>query len=138
MQHFVDTNIFLRVLVADQKKQFIESKRFLNKVKENKIIACTSSIVLAEIVWTLTSYYKFPKEKVIQAVRSIVNLRGMKIIDNFNHLLALELYEKYSVKYIDALIASIKEIAAKEMIVISYDKDFAKLPILSQNPSFTN
>ena len=80
MTYFVDSNIFLRVLIKDNKKQYQESFTFLEAVKQNKLIAITNTPVLAEIVWTLLSFYKFPKEKVISGVKSIVQLNGLKII----------------------------------------------------------
>lgn len=134
MHYFIDTNIFLRVLTADNKKQYKDSILLLKKIKENKIDAVTGTIVIAEIVWSLGSYYQFSKEKIIRAVRSVINLRGIKIIDDYNDLLAIELYEKYSVKYIDALITTYKIIQEKKCIIVSYDKDFDKLSVLRKEP----
>lgn len=138
MKYFIDANIFLRVLTGDQKKQFNECRAFLQKVKENKIEAYTSNIILAEIVWTLGSYYSFSKDKITQAVKSILNLSGLKFIDSYDSLKALEFYVKYSIKYIDALIVSDGEILEKNVTVVTYDKDFAKLPILSKEPKEVN
>lgn len=134
MKYFIDSNIFLRILIGDEKNQLTECISFLTLVKENKIDAYTSSLVLAEIVWTLTSYYQFPKEKVVRVVRSILNLRGIKIIDNYDHLWATDKYKKTSAKFIDCLIASISEVKSRNMTVVSYDKDFDKLPILRKEP----
>src|SRR3990167_9041037 len=110
MVYFIDSNIFLRTLIADNKKQYYDCIRLLKNVKENRIKAVTGSVILAEIAWTLGSYYNFPKEKIIKAIKAVINLRGLKILDNYQHLLAINLYEKYTVKYIDALIASYQEL----------------------------
>ncbi|MBI4004862.1 PIN domain-containing protein [Candidatus Roizmanbacteria bacterium] len=137
MQYFIDANIFLRVLVKDNEKQFSACVRFLKTLKKNKFDAYTGSITLAEIAWTLGSYYSFSKQQVIEGIDSILNLRGLKIIDDYNHKLALDLYQKYSVKYIDSLIASIGPVYTKKMIVVSYDKDFDKLPVVRKEPNRT-
>jgi uncharacterized protein len=134
MKYFVDTNIFLRVLIKENENQFLECISFITAIKENKIKAFTSSIILAEIVWTLSSYYKFEKEKVVMAVKSILNIHGLKIIDKFNHIVAITLYENQSVKYIDALIASIPQIQQKKVTVVSYDRDFDKLKVIRKEP----
>lgn len=134
MRYFVDTNIFLRTLIKENEKSFTECYRFLQAVKTNKIKAVTSTIILAEIVWTLSSYYIFPKEKITQAIRSIINLRGLKIIDKFNHLKAIELFEKKQVKYIDTLISSMEKISQRQWIVVSFDHDFDKLGITRKEP----
>lgn len=134
MLYFIDTNIFLRVLIGDDQNKLKECVKLLKLVKVNKIDAYTSTIVLIEIAWTLTSFYRFSKDKVIQAVKSIINLRGLKIIDNHNIPLSLELYQKYPVKYIDTLICSNKEIVSKEAVIISYDKDFDKMKVQRLEP----
>ena len=134
MKYFIDTNIFLRLLIKEDEKTYSQCYKLLSAIKTNQIKAVTSSITLAEIVWTLLSYYKFPKRKVVQAVKSILNLKELKIIDAYNPLVSLELFDKYTVKYIDTLIASVKEIADKKWIVVSYDRDFDKLAIERKEP----
>lgn len=134
MLYFIDTNIFLRTLIKEDETQFERCKKFLQQVKENKIEAYTNTLVLAEIVWTLSSYYQFKKDQVVGAVRSVLNLRGLKIIDSYNHLIALELYEKHQVKYIDAVIASDAGVSSKKAQIVTYDQDFTKLGVLSKTP----
>lgn len=134
MQYFVDTNIFLRTLIKEDEVQFNKCRILLQQIKENKIKAYTNTLVLAEVVWTLTSYYQFSKSSVIQALRSIINLRGLKVVDNYDYLTALELFEKYSVKYIDTLIASDKQVYSKKATIVTYDQDFKKLPVLYKEP----
>lgn len=71
----------------------------------------------------------------VKAFKSIINLRGLEICDQYDYLKeAVELWEKYSVKFIDALIASNKEILEKKIIIVSYDKDFDKLTVIRQEP----
>lgn len=134
IKYFVDTNIFLRTLVSENKKAFGESRKFLEAIKRNKIEAVTSNIVLTEMVWTLLSYYKFPKKDIVSAVKSVLNLSGLEITDGYNAVQALEFYEDKSVKFIDCLISSIPEIQNKQRVVVSYDKDFDKLGILRKEP----
>lgn len=135
MEYFIDSNIFLRTLIREDAKSFKECLAFLTKVKENKIKAYTSSLVLAEIVWTLISYYEFEKNKVVRAIESITNLRGLKLKDESDPRYAINLYTKHAVKFIDCLIASDKKVQKRKAVIISYDKDFDKLKVLRQEPS---
>jgi len=48
--------------------------------------------------------------------------------------LAIEIYEKFPVKFIDALIVSNPKIFKKEITIISYDKDFDKLNVKRKEP----
>lgn len=131
--YFIDSNIFLRVLVKEEETSFRDCLKLLEKVQNKKIIALTSDLVLAEINWVLESYYKFSKEKVVAALEGIVNLKGLKIKNSTNISQALELYKENKVKFIDALIASDK-IFVSSGIIISYDKDFDRLKIKRKEP----
>ncbi len=132
--YFIDTNIFLRALLGDEEKTLEDCLRLLRGIKNGKIKAVTSNLVLAEVNWMLLKFYKFSKEDVVRSLNSILSLRHLKINDDFNPILAVRLYKDYSIKFIDALIASNPEIFNKERTVVSYDKDFDKLGDLRVEP----
>lgn len=132
---FIDTNIFLRTLIEEDKESFKDCFQLLQNIKINKLQGVTSSVVLSEIAWTLLSYYKFSKPEVVKALRGIINLRGLSIVDKFQHEVALSLYEKKGIKFIDALIASNPDILNKKWVIISYDHDFDKIDVKRIEPS---
>lgn len=134
MIYFIDTNVFLRALINDNDKSFQDCLRVLKFIKETKIKACVSNFILAEIHWTLSSFYKFPKQKNIEALKSILNLKGLKIENDVDLNITLETYQKHNVKFIDALIASHPLILMKKAAIISYDRDFNKLDVLWKEP----
>ena len=104
-------------------------------VKENKLKAVTTHLNLSELTWTLLTFYKLPKDKVILSIRSINNLRGIDLIDFYEIHTALSIFESKNVKFIDAMIASIKEVQGHEFTIVSYDKDFDKIGVLRKEPS---
>lgn len=134
MQYFIDTNIFLRVLIKENEKSFNDCFNLLNLIRQKKIKAFTSSLILSEIVWTLLSFYKFSKNRIIKVLKGILNLRGLRFIDDFNSKLALDFYQSHNIKFIDALITSISKINKKAMTIVSYDRDFDKLKIIRKEP----
>jgi predicted nucleic acid-binding protein len=134
-EYFVDTNIFLRVLLKDELRSFNECVRFLEKIKHGEIFAFTSTLVLAEINWVLLNIYKFPKIDIIEGLFSILNLKNLRIKDEFQLGLALKIYAIFPIKFVDALIASNSKIYKKEAVVVSYDKDFDKIGIKRKEPS---
>lgn len=136
MIYFIDTNIFLRVLIQEDRKMFEQSKTFLEKVKRNKLSAVTGTIVISEIVWTLGSYYKFSKKEVLRAVRGILNLSGLKVIDDYDLKKSLAIYEDNKCKYIDAVIAGMSNVQSGAWEIVSYDKEFDKLGVKRMLPSF--
>lgn len=122
------------MLAKDDEKSFRECTAVLDKVKKGEIEGKTANLVLVEILWTLESYYKWEKTRVTRSIRGILNLGGLKIVDGYRAIGALELYGKYNVKFVDAMIASIQEIKDKTWIVVSYDSDFDKLGVKRKGP----
>lgn len=132
--YFIDTNIFLRTLINDNEKFFNECVGFLELVKKGKIKAQTSCLVLSEVGWMLSSFYNSEKDKIVESLYSIINLRNLKFSEKFNSNFGVQIYEQNNIKLTDAFIASHPKIQSKEMIVVSYDKDFDKLGVIRKEP----
>jgi predicted nucleic-acid-binding protein len=136
MRYFVDSNIFIRFFTKEKNTKVLKECSFLiDSIKKGKLKATTSHLVIAEVVWTLSSFYKAPKEDVVKVTQIIESLAGLRIEDKFVTGIAHRLFEEHSVKYIDALIASTPKIQSKAMSVVSYDKDFDKLGVIRKEPS---
>ncbi|HCR10840.1 MAG TPA: hypothetical protein DIU23_00130 [Candidatus Pacebacteria bacterium] len=86
-------------------------------------------MVISEIVWTLGSYYKFPKKKVLRTIQGILHLSGLKIVDEYDINKSLALYESHTCKYIDAMIAGMPGVQSGAWNIVSYDKEFDKLGV---------
>ena len=134
MRYLIDTNIFLRTLVKEDPHSFKDCSMFLESAKKNAFDVVTTSLILSEVVWTLSSFYKFAKLDVIRALRGIIHTRGLQIVDRYTMAAALISYEMKSVKFIDAMIGSIPEVIIKQWVVVSYDRDFDKLDVLRKEP----
>lgn len=135
MRYFLDTNIFLRYFTEESQSKILDDcSRLIKQIKLGQIKCITSHLVLAEIVWTLPSSYNSSKKQVLRVLKAIDSF-SLKFDDRIDNRVACNIFERYSVKYIDALIASNPEIQSKKMTVISYDKDFDKLGVKRIEPS---
>ncbi len=132
---FIDTNVFLRIIVKDDQKKVADCEKLIELIKLQKIKAFTSNLVLAEIVWTLLSFYKIQKEVVVKILSAILGIKNLKIDDSMHSLNAISLYTQNNVKFIDCLISSNPQIASHDMKVVSYDKDFDLLSAHRVEPS---
>jgi len=120
---FIDTNIFLRYLTKDSPSKYDKCRDVFKKAFEGKIELATSGIVIAELIWTLLSYYKTPKVDVIEKISIIVNTRSLYIPDKNIITDALVLYGRKNIDYIDAYNAIfMKHYGLNE--IYSYDEDF--------------
>lgn len=126
---FVDTNIFLRVIVKDDPQKATECEAVIDAIRRDRIRAVTSHLVLAEFVWTCLSFYKISKSEVVKLARGILAINHLALSDTFDTLQAITLYEAHRVKFIDALIAAHDAIALRGIVVLSYDKDFDALEV---------
>ncbi len=123
---FIDTNIFLRYLTKDNPVKYEKCREIFKKAIEGKIALATSGITIAELIWTLLSYYKVPKADVIEKISIIVATEGIQIPDKDIITDALVLYSRQNIDYIDAYNAVFMRYH-KMTEIYSYDEDFDKV-----------
>jgi predicted nucleic-acid-binding protein len=87
------------------------------------------------MVWVLGSIYKIERAGIVQLLKAITSMSSLKLVNTFQTEVANRLYESKSVKYIDALIASVPEIENRKWVVVSYDKDFDSLGVVRREPN---
>lgn len=81
---FIDTNYFLRFLLADISAQHQQAKNIFREAAAGKISVFTSAVVVFEIYWVLLSVYAKNKE---QVASTLDNLLDMSFIDFEHHSL---------------------------------------------------
>lgn len=118
---FVDTNVWLRFLIADEPKQFETCCQLLREIEESKFRVYTSTIVLQEIIYTLTSFYKIAKKDIIEDIKNILSTRNLTLIEKTDFNSALALFSQYSVKLADCLIVSQ---IPKGILLCTFDQEF--------------
>jgi predicted nucleic acid-binding protein len=123
---FIDTNILLRYLTADDPEKFKRCKNLFKQALEKKIILLTSDMVIAELIWTLDSFYKVPKDEIIEKVTIIVNTPNLKIPNKKLLSEVLVLFSQENIDYIDAYNAVFMKNNSCAQI-FSYDKDFDRI-----------
>ena len=99
---FADTNLFIRYLTNDVPEQAEAFERLLKRAESGEFTLISNSLVIAEIVWTLESYYKLPKSDIQTSILAILNTQGLSIIDDEIVLQAMIWYAEKNVDFIDA------------------------------------
>jgi predicted nucleic acid-binding protein len=120
---FVDTNIFLRYLTKDDPSKYEKCREMFKRAMKGEIAITTSGMVIAELVWTLLSYYKVPKAEVIEKVSVIVGTKNLSIPEKHIAADALVLYARKNIDFIDAYNAVFMRYHGLREI-FSYDEDF--------------
>jgi uncharacterized protein len=123
---FVDANIFLRYLVKDDPVQFPRCRALFKKAQNGELLLVTSTLVIAELIWTLTSFFQTPKEQVIEKISIIIGSAAVHIPDKDLIAEALVLYGRKNIDYVDAYNAvQMNDLRLKD--IYSYDKDFDRV-----------
>ena len=123
---FIDTNIVLRYLTMDDPVQYPHCRNLFKKAQNGEMLLVTSTLVIAELIWTLASYYRVPKDQIIEKVSIIVGSDAIRIPDKDLIAEALLLYGRKNVDYVDAYNSVLmRQLGLKE--IYSYDKDLDKL-----------
>jgi predicted nucleic acid-binding protein len=120
---FVDTNIFLRYLTGDDHQKYERCRGLFKRAVEGELGLSTSVMVIAELIWTLLSYYKVPKAEVVEKVSVIVGTESLFIPDKDVLADALVLYARKNIDFIDAYHAVFMKYHGLREIY-SYDEDF--------------
>ncbi|MBI4973067.1 PIN domain-containing protein [Candidatus Roizmanbacteria bacterium] len=125
MKLFVDTNIFLRYLLADHKTQSPTAKKLFTEAKEGKLTLVTHPLVISEIFFMLSSYYRFTKEEIIEKMRIVLLFEGLEIKEKNILFQAISFYEEKNIDFVDAYVAAY--CFKSNVNVCSFDKDFDKI-----------
>lgn len=99
---FADTNLFLRFLTNDVPEQADQVEALLRRAGKGQLKLVTTSLVVAEIVWTLESFYQIPKNEIQDKVLAILNTPGLELDGADLLLQAAVMYAEKNVDFIDA------------------------------------
>lgn len=133
--YFIDTTIFLQALVAEDKKKAAECRKLLQYIRDyDEIDAWTSSLVVAETEWICQQVYNLDPKTINEIVRSILGLRNLKILQRIDLRYALDIYDRFRMKFLEALIASNASLVGEHPLIVSYDRDFDKIGISRIEP----
>lgn len=127
----IDTNVILRFLVRDNEEQFIKGKTLFETALQNSLVI--PDLVITEIVFVLLSFYKLPKEEVIEKITLIIDFEKF---DTNEKLLkkTLEIYRENNISFVDAYLGALNLIG-KNSKIYSFDKRLNKINgIVSTTP----
>lgn len=99
---FVDTNVFLRFLTNDVPEQAAAVEGLLAAAASGHIRLTTNPMVIAEIVWTLESFYQLQRADVAAKVTAILNTPGLQVAEASLLLEAVADYVDLNIDFIDA------------------------------------
>jgi len=99
---FVDTNVFLRFLTNDVPDQASAVERLFLRAADGHLQLVTNTMVLAELVWVLESYYRLSRPQVVERVIAVAFMEGLTMPESDIVADALFAYADSNVDFVDA------------------------------------
>lgn len=105
MSAFVDTNILIRHLTGDPPELAIRATAYLSSGDDLYL----TDLVVAETIYVLKSFYETPRAQVAEAIRSLLALAPVVVVDRSLLLRAVEVYETARLDFAEAYLVACAE-----------------------------
>ena len=126
---FLDANIFIRFLTADDATMHEACVSLFEAIAEGKMTAWTTDLTIAEVVFVLSSRqgaaYGFSREKIRDALLPLLRLPHLRLGSKALYPRIFDLYTSIPIDFIDAYLAALVE-QVQPSELYSYDRDFDK------------
>lgn len=125
MSVLVDTNVLLRYFTGDDPTKAERCEELFQRAAVGEFKLRVSDLCIAEMVWTLGSFYGEERNEIAEKVVALLNTPGLEFSNLPMLLDAAERFRRKNVDYIDAYHAALA--VSEGVDIYSYDKDFDDL-----------
>lgn len=123
MKVMVDANVFLRYFMVDEQKQAAQAEALFQAAKDGKVQLVCGPPVLFELAWTLRRPFGLSRRQVLEALKNLLALPGLQLLDAPLVRRAVELGEAHNMEFADAYIAA-SAMGAKAQLATFNERDF--------------
>jgi predicted nucleic-acid-binding protein len=121
----IDTNLLVRYLTEDDPSKANGVRRLLLRATQGELVLLIPSVVIAELVWVLQSFYKLDRGEIVPLLNAILRTRGVEVSDKAIVSDAIALYGDGAIDFIDAWIVAFAK-AADVRAVYTFDRKHFK------------
>lgn len=100
----IDTNLLVRYLTGDDSQKAKTVDNLLSKAEKGELKIFIPSIVIAELVWVLESFYQMYSSEIAELVEAVLYTPGIEVTEKSIIASALKLYRTKNIDLIDAWI----------------------------------
>jgi predicted nucleic acid-binding protein len=131
---FLDTNILLRHLLADEPDQSPRATAYLESIERGERRVRTADTVVFEAVYVLQKTYSVPRVEVRDKLLALVDLPGVVLPGKRRLHRVFNLYVDLNLSFADAYHAVLMD-RLHLTEIITYDRGFDRVPgVLRQEP----
>jgi len=114
---FVDTNILVRHLIGEPPDMARRATAFLASEQDLYL----ADLIVAETVYVLESFYEIDRSQISEAIRSLLAMESVRVIDSPLLLRTVALYEDERLDFADAYLVACAELTGIGRVA-SFDK----------------
>ena len=122
----LDTNVLVRYLVADDAEQHAAAVALVEGELTPEAPGLVAPVALCELVWVLRSVYGVPKPEIVAALRLVLSVRTLRVLDAPAVRAALDHYEDHAADFADALLSV--QYQAEGSALATFDRAASRLP----------
>ncbi len=124
---FLDTNVLLRHLRADNAEHSPRATAYLERIEREELKVRTADTVIFETVFTLERSYRQPKAAIRDALLPLIALPGIVLPRKRRFQTAFTFYVDLNISFADAYHAALM-VEQKLTEVVTFDHHFDRIP----------
>lgn len=133
--HLIDANVILRYLTNDPPEMAARAGALFQEIAAGTLSVTVEDIVLAEVVWTLRSFYRADRTAIADQLGELIADDNITSHDKPSLSLALTLYRQHNLGFADAILAA-RSLIHGDTDIISFDRGLDRVPgVARREPS---
>lgn len=124
MKQLVDTNVLVRFFTGEPPGMADRARNLISRADTGEVTLVILPLVLAEVYFTLESFYKMERRTIAEKLIIFLQCRGIQAVEREQVLNALARCHDHGAHFVDAYLASVA--AAEKQLIVSFDRDFDK------------
>lgn len=121
----VDANVLLRLFTGKPEAQARAARGLMERADAGEVLLHVCPLVVAEVVWVLTSVYDQPVAAVCRVLTDFLASGGLVVEEGLQVAAALRDLERLGVDFVDGYLAARAGLGGSS--VASFDRDFDRL-----------
>lgn len=127
MSAFVDTNVLVRHLIGDPPKMAARATAYLQKESELLV----ADLIVAETIYVLESFYEVARPEISEAMRALIVMESVSVVDAPLLLRAIEIYEYDRLDFAEAYLVATAE-STGVMQIASFDRSIDRVKSITR------
>ena len=123
-KQLVDTNVLVRFFTGEPPVMAEKARGLVARADAGEIALVVVPLVVAEVYFTLESFYEMERKTVAEKLITFLQCRGIEAVERERVLDALTRCRERGAHFVDAYVASVA--AAEKQPIASFDRDFDK------------